>query len=84
MPGSERRLDTIDDVLAALDGIIASAIEERSRVGYFAAVYRKVTAKIAEGIATGLFDDGERMVRLDITFATDTSPPSTAIGPGKP
>jgi hypothetical protein len=68
MPGAERRLDTIDDVLAALDTVIARAIEERSRVGYFAAVYRKVTGKIAEGVETGLFDDGERMVRFDITF----------------
>jgi Family of unknown function (DUF5995) len=62
-------VDTIEEVIEALDGIIARAIEERSRVGYFAAVYRKVTTKIAEGIATGFFDDGERMERLDIVFA---------------
>jgi hypothetical protein len=69
MPDPERRLDSIADVLAALDAVVASTTEERSRVGYFAAIYRKVTAKIAEGIATGLFDDGERMERLDIRFA---------------
>jgi hypothetical protein len=45
------------------------ALDEGSRVGYFAAVYRKVTAKIAEGIAAGFFDDGERTQRLDVTFA---------------
>jgi hypothetical protein len=69
MPGPERTLETIDDVLAALDAVVARAIDERSRVGYFAAVYRKVTAKVAEGIRTGLFDDGERMARFDIAFA---------------
>ena len=69
MPGPVRTLDSIDDVLAALDAVIARAIDERSRVGYFAAIYRKVTAKIAEGIASGLFDDGDQMERFDITFA---------------
>jgi hypothetical protein len=68
MPTPEPRFDSIDDVLAALDAVIARAIEERSRVGYFAAIYRKVTAKIAEGITGGFFDDGERMVRFDVAF----------------
>jgi hypothetical protein len=69
MPGPDGELDSIADVLAALDAVVARAVEERSRVGYFAAIYRKVTAKIAEGIATGLFDDGARMERFDIAFA---------------
>ena len=54
MPTSDSGIDTIEEVLEALDTIIARALEEGSRVGYFAAVYRKVTAKIAEGIATVL------------------------------
>lgn len=69
MPRSDSGFDTIEEVLEALDTIIARALDEGSRVGYFAAVYRNVTAKIAEGIATGFFDDGERMQRLDVTFA---------------
>lgn len=69
MPRSDSGIDTIDEVVEALDTIIAGALDEGIRVGYFAAVYRKVTAKIAEGIATGFFDDGERMQRLDVTFA---------------
>ena len=69
MPTSASGVDTIEAVLEALDTIIARALEEGSRAGYFAAVYRKVTAKVAEGIATGFFDDGERMQRLDVTFA---------------
>jgi hypothetical protein len=62
-------VERIADVLEALDQIIADAMEERSRVGYFAAIYRKMTAKIAEGIEAGFFDDGERMERLDVVFA---------------
>jgi Family of unknown function (DUF5995) len=69
MPTFDSGIDTIEEVLEALDTIIARALEEGSRVGYFAAVYRVVTAKIAEGIATGFFDDSERMQRLDVTFA---------------
>ncbi len=62
-------IQTVDDVLAALDAIIAQASQDRSRVGYFAAIYRKVTAKVAEGMAAGFFDDSERMQRFDVAFA---------------
>jgi Family of unknown function (DUF5995) len=69
MSRTETGVGTIDEVLDVLDSVIARALERGSRVGYFAAIYRKVTAKVAEGIATGLFDDGERMERFDVTFA---------------
>ncbi len=38
-------------------------------MGYFAALYRKVTVAVKEGIEEHFFDDGERMERLDVTFA---------------
>jgi hypothetical protein len=60
---------TIDGVIEALDEIIARSVRERSRLGYFAALYRKVTIKVKEGVATGRFQDGPRMERLDVTFA---------------
>ncbi|HET9442669.1 MAG TPA: DUF5995 family protein [Acidimicrobiales bacterium] len=59
----------IGDVLRDLDEVVARAREERSRVGYFAVVYRKTTAKVAEGLDSGFFDDPARMERFDITFA---------------
>jgi len=65
-PGLAR---TIDEVIAQLDDIIARSIREQSRLGYFAALYRKVTIKVKEGIAEGRFEDGHRMERLDVTFA---------------
>lgn len=60
---------SVDDVLVALDAIIARSIETGSRVGYFAAMYRKVTAKVKQGIQQGFFDDAGRMERLDSVFA---------------
>jgi hypothetical protein len=60
---------SIDDVLAALDAIIGRAIVERDRLGYFAVLYRTVTAAVKTGIADGRFEDGRRMERLDVAFA---------------
>jgi len=60
---------TIDEVLVELDAIIHQARETRDRLGYFAVLYRNVTIKVKEGIAAGLFEDGARMEKLDVTFA---------------
>lgn len=63
----ERR---IDRVLAELDRIVDRSRGEGSRLGFFAALYRRVTRKVKEGIETpGFFDDPERMDRLDFVFA---------------
>jgi len=60
---------TIDEVLAELDQIIHWARDERNRLGFFAVLYRNVTIKVKEGIAAGIFEDGARMEKLDVTFA---------------
>src|SRR5215210_4409022 len=60
---------SIDEVIAQLDAIIERAIVERDRLGFFAVLYRTVTAAVKEGIAAGRFEDGPRMERLDIIFA---------------
>ncbi|HKP72448.1 MAG TPA: DUF5995 family protein [Pyrinomonadaceae bacterium] len=62
-------LQTIDEVIARLDEIIHEARRERSRLGYFTTLYRNVTVKVKEGIAAGLFENGERMGRFDVIFA---------------
>ncbi len=61
---------TIDDVIAALDVIIARARAERSRLGFFAVMYRNVTVRVKRAIASGRFEDGPRMERLDVVFAS--------------
>lgn len=60
---------TIDDVLDELDAIIAVSKREAQMAGYFAALYRRVTAGVKAGIAEGKFEDGERMEQLDVRFA---------------
>jgi len=60
---------TIDEVIAQLNAVIDRARREKSRLGYFAVLYRNVTIKVKEGIAAGHFEDGERMERLDVIFA---------------
>ncbi len=61
--------ESIDDVLVALDAIVDRAIAERDAAGYFAILYRKVTARIKDGLEDGFFDDAERLERLDVLFA---------------
>jgi hypothetical protein len=63
-------VNTIDDVIAALDAIIERAWDERSRLGYFAALYRRVTRAVKDGIAYNQFSDGPRMEKLDVIFAS--------------
>jgi hypothetical protein len=60
---------TIDEVILTLDEIIARARSERSRLGFFATLYRNVTIRVKEGIAEGLFEDDARVERLDVAFA---------------
>ncbi|MEK7730177.1 MAG: DUF5995 family protein [candidate division KSB1 bacterium] len=60
---------TLDEVLAALDAIIADALAQQSRLGFFAVLYREVTAQVKAGIAANRFEDGARMERLDVLFA---------------
>ena len=61
--------NTIDQVIAMLDDIIEKSKNTESTLGYFAALYRKVTIKVKEGIANDIFENGPRMERLDVIFA---------------
>ncbi|WP_258100549.1 DUF5995 family protein [Marinoscillum pacificum] len=61
--------ETIDEVLSKLDEIIAESIAKQNPLGYFPALYRKVTQSVKDHIAEGYFDDNERMERLDVIFA---------------
>ncbi|ADE16190.1 hypothetical protein Nhal_3138 [Nitrosococcus halophilus Nc 4] len=60
---------TIDDVINELDRITDWAHRNRSRLGYFPALYREVTLNVKKGIEAGIFDSGERMERFDVIFA---------------
>lgn len=62
-------MNTIDDVIKRLDEIILWAEQHQSPMGYFAALYRRMTIAVKEGILQNKFDNGPRMEKLDIIFA---------------
>jgi len=61
---------TIDQVIARLEEIIEDCTARGDRLGYFAALYNRVTEAVKAGIAAGEFQDGARMERLDVIFAS--------------
>lgn len=60
---------TISEVISYLDEIIKTSLSNKSRIGYFACLYRKMTIAVQKGINDNLFEDGPRMERLDVIFA---------------
>lgn len=62
-------IDSIDEALSALNTNIDHARAQASRAGYFAALYRRVTQSVKDGIAAGRFQNGPLMERLDVMFA---------------
>ena len=60
---------SIDQVIDQLSAVIDWSRAAPSRLGYFAALYRKVTLQVRDGIAAGDFDDDPRMERFDVAFA---------------
>src|SRR5271170_3212412 len=63
-------VQTIDDVVSALDAIVQRSYDDQSRLGYFAAMYRRVTYAVRDGISAGSFDNGPLMEQLDVVFAS--------------
>ena len=61
---------TIDQVLVRLNGILDDALRGGTRIGYFAALYERVTTNVRRALVAGnVFQDNARMERLDVTFA---------------
>lgn len=58
----------IHDVIKALDDVVDESIKRKDRIGYFAVLYRRVTAAVRDAIDGGEFLDGPRMDRLDVQF----------------
>ena len=64
-----QKANNIDEVIDQLSQIIDWSIQNNSPLGYFPALYRKVTILVKEKIAENHFDDGKRMEQLDVIFA---------------
>lgn len=61
---------TIDEVIVRLNGILDDALRQGARIGYFAALYERVTTNVRRALVAGnVFQDNPRMERLDVVFA---------------
>jgi hypothetical protein len=74
----------IDEVIASLDRIILESEKTRSRLGYFPAIYNRVTKRVKEYISDGAFEDNARMERFDVIFANRYLTAYYAYQQGKP
>jgi len=62
-------MSTLDAVVSALDSVIEWSIAASSRLGYFAALYKRITIAVRAAVNNGAFQDGPRMERFDAAFA---------------
>ena len=60
---------TINQIISTLEQIVLDSENNQDPLGYFTALYLKVTKKVKEGIDDNFFDDGPRMEKLDVVFA---------------
>lgn len=60
---------TIDEVITKLDAVLEDSLRDESTLGYFPALYRRVTVSVKDAIARGDFENSERMEELDVVFA---------------
>jgi hypothetical protein len=63
-------ITNIDHVVDAIQTIVDWSKQNQSRLGYFAALYKRITIAIRASIAGGKFQNGPRLERLDVTFAS--------------
>ena len=75
---------TIEEIIDSLEQIIQTSKETENPLGYFAALYQKVTITIKDKLGTDYFDDDARMEKLDVTFASRYLKAYTDYREGKP
>ena len=64
---------TLDEVVDAIQSVIDWSIGAASRLGYFAALYKRITLAVGVAVAERHFEDGARLERLDAGSRTATS-----------
>ncbi len=62
-------INSFTDVIARLEQIIAWAKSNESPLGYFAALYYKMTLAVRDAVMRGEFENGSRMEQMDVAFA---------------
>jgi len=63
-------ITNIDQVVDAVQSVVDWSKQNESRLGYFAALYKRITIAIRAAIAAGKFQNGPRLQQLDVTFAS--------------
>ena len=61
--------ETIDQVIEQLGAVVDDSRAAGSRLGFFAALYRRVSVQVKTGIDSARFEDGPRTERFDVVFA---------------
>jgi hypothetical protein len=74
----------LDDVISDLDVVIERAIQDRSELGIFPAMYRAVTTGVQEAVRVGFFEHNNAMEQLSIVFADRYLDAYTAMRNGCP
>jgi hypothetical protein len=64
-----RSVQSLQDVVSELERIIEWAHGASSRIGFFAAIYKRVTLEIERMVRADEFAEAETLVELDIDFA---------------
>lgn len=62
-------VETLDDVLAEFNRIIAWSQETHSRMGYFAALYKNITILVKRAADSGFFENKAQLEKLTVLFA---------------
>lgn len=60
---------TLDDVVETIGTVVDWSIGASNRLGYFAALYKRITIAVRTAVAQDAFEDGPRMERFDVAFA---------------
>lgn len=63
-------IQSIEEVIEKLEIVLQECIAKGSPLGYFPALYKRVTIQVRDAIASGSFEDNQRMETLDIIFAS--------------
>jgi hypothetical protein len=63
------RPGSMADAQEGIDRVVAWAIEAQSHIGYFAALYKRVTLAIRKAMTDGVFQDADRIDRLGTVFS---------------
>ncbi|KUI29348.1 DUF5995 family protein [Mycobacterium sp. GA-2829] len=69
VPAPVAGLTTLDEVVQALSSIIEWSTNDSNRLGYFAALYKRITIAVGAAIEQGAFHNGQLMERFDVAFA---------------